>query len=143
MSLEILIALADETLAEKYTRFFRNSGFRVAQAWNGLDCWDSVQRLRPDAVILDEPLLWGGGDGVVARLREDLSDAGIPVVMLDANRAEPEFSDTRLEAEEAFPIVARFPTSYRLSAVLNALVAGLRDFRPVTSWDRSEQLAVV
>ena len=143
MSVEILIALADEALAEKYTRYFRNCGFQVAQAWSGLDCWESLRRLQPAALILDAPLLWGGSDGVLARLREEFTETPIPVVLLEAGLDEPEIPSTRLEVEEAFPVVARFPSTYRMSAGLNALVAGLRDFRSESAEHPSEQLALV
>ena len=53
-------------------RFFSNSGFLVAAASDGLGCLAEVVSLEPDVLVIALDILWGGGDGVIARLNDDL-----------------------------------------------------------------------
>jgi hypothetical protein len=43
----------------------------VETASDGLDCLKKLRRATPAALVLDLKLHWGGGDGVLAWLRED------------------------------------------------------------------------
>jgi DNA-binding response OmpR family regulator len=67
----VLIAEADASLCGSYERKFTGSGLRVETATDGLDCWTKLRAASPDALMVDMDLLWGGSDGVLARLRED------------------------------------------------------------------------
>lgn len=128
MNLTILIAIADNDVAQKHARFFGRSGFDVSLVARGTDCWDSLQQERPDALILDEALPWGG-EGVLARLREETNADSPPVVLLAHPGSVQRQSFGRgLYRDEAFPVVARFSKSASLPMVLNAVLGGLRDF---------------
>jgi CheY-like chemotaxis protein len=76
----VLIAEGDARLRECLGRLFGESAYEVATASNGLAC---VRKLRqqPRAVVLDQDLLWGGSDGVLAVLREDPALRHIPVIL--------------------------------------------------------------
>ena len=71
MKADVLIAEADVKLCRSYQRLFSGSGLRVETATDGLDCWNKLRASSPDALMVDVNLLWGGCDGVLARLRED------------------------------------------------------------------------
>ena len=67
----VLIAEADRDLRDAYVRFLAGLGFEVDTATDGLECLSKLRRILPDGLILDLELLWGGGEGVLAILRED------------------------------------------------------------------------
>jgi DNA-binding response OmpR family regulator len=77
-----LIAEADANLCGAYERMFAGSGLLVETAVDGLDCWFKLQARCPDALMIDMDLLWGGSDGVLARLREDSDQAVNPEVFV-------------------------------------------------------------
>ncbi len=68
--LTVLLAEADRDLRETYLCFLSRHGYQVDTADDGLECLDKLRRSVPDLLILDLELPWGGGDGVLALLRE-------------------------------------------------------------------------
>ena len=144
MSLTILIAIADNAVAQRYERFLRLSGFDVTRVGSGTDCWDLLQQRRSDALILDEALPWGGGDGVLACLRDETNDLSIPVVLLSHSEScDFNTASRQLRTDAEFPVVARFPKSAWLPSILNALLSGLRDFPQAEFSDQELQLELV
>ncbi len=71
----LLFADDDAELCQDYARFFSARGFDVETASNGLDCLRKLRQKNPVVLVLDLQLRWGGGDGVVAWLREVVGDA--------------------------------------------------------------------
>ncbi len=68
----LLIADADDAWLEVCERGLCDSGFTVATAQDGLACLAQLQRdPQPDVVVLELDMPWGGGDGVLAILREE------------------------------------------------------------------------
>lgn len=67
----VLVADSDKSLADLYALCLRRQGYDVHFAHNGVECWARLQEVRPAALLLEWELPWGGGDGVVSRLRED------------------------------------------------------------------------
>jgi DNA-binding response OmpR family regulator len=78
----LLIAEGDSELGNIYCRFFGQRGYEAESARDGLDCLGKLRRRRPTALVLDRQLPWGGGDGIVAWLREEGWGPEIPVVLL-------------------------------------------------------------
>ena len=70
MRTDLLIAEGNAQLREDYKRLFGELGIRVETATDGLECWAKLQECAPDALVLDMDMHWGGGAGVLARLRE-------------------------------------------------------------------------
>lgn len=81
MTQTLLIAEGDAHLCDIYRRYLTERGYDVETAGDGLDCLAKIQRRTPAAVVLDRALLWGGGDGVLACLREESATAGMPVIL--------------------------------------------------------------
>ena len=126
MNLTILIGMAEGDTTRRFTRFLAQSGFDVLQANRGTDCWDLLQREQPDVLILDEALPWGG-DGILARLREEADAESPPVVLLaHPGSVQSQSFGRGLRRDDAFPVVARFSKSVSLPRVLNAVLGGLR-----------------
>lgn len=67
----ILHADGDRELREIYRCFFTCRGYRFLTADGGLACLEKLQECSPDLLILDLELPWGGGDGVLAVMREE------------------------------------------------------------------------
>jgi two-component system OmpR family response regulator len=77
----LLLAEGDAELCDIYRRFLTQRGYEVETASDGLDCLEKLRRLRPTAVVLDRELRWGGGDGILAWLREESTRFVVPVVL--------------------------------------------------------------
>jgi len=82
---EVLIAEANSTLRSAYERKLTESGVQVETAADGLDCWTKLRAHSPVALMVDVDLLWGGSDGVLARLREDSDGLANPEVFVTGN----------------------------------------------------------
>jgi len=78
----LLIADNDVGRREELRGFFRGSGFQVAVAANGLECLAELAVVQPDVLIVAMQIPWGGGDGVLARLREGLPMRRRPIVLV-------------------------------------------------------------
>src|SRR5262249_19238359 len=97
-------------------RFLTDQGYRVEAVSDGLECVAQMRRFRPDVLILDRNLLWGGSDGVLAQLRE-ASDLPTMAVILTSTS---DFGDADLTSP---PVVARLLKPFRLTALLEAISA--------------------
>jgi DNA-binding NarL/FixJ family response regulator len=73
MITQLLVADSDPFVLEGCHRYFSNRGYQVEVAADGLRCLDALRQLPPDVLVLEQELVWGGGDGVLACLREDHS----------------------------------------------------------------------
>lgn len=89
MKTRLLIADSDEALLPVYERYFAAHDCDVETAAGGVDCLDKLSRFRPDVMIVDRHLPWGGGDGVLAAMQTDRSIARTPVVLLDGADCAP------------------------------------------------------
>ena len=116
MRTDVLIAEADTNLCGAYERMFAGSGLLVETAADGLDCWSKLRARCPDALMIDVDLLWGGSDGVLARLREDSDEAVSPEIFVTGD-APPEILSKR-----AGVAVGRcFQKPLEISAVLDSI----------------------
>jgi DNA-binding response OmpR family regulator len=77
----LLIAESDAELCDVYQRFFSERGYVVETASDGLDCLAKLRQATPAAVVLDLELPWGGGDGVLAWLRDEGAGSGVAVIL--------------------------------------------------------------
>ena len=71
MKQALLIADRDAELCDVYRRFLTDRGYEVETSSDGLDCLRKLRQVTPAVLVLDLELLWGGGDGVLAWLREE------------------------------------------------------------------------
>jgi DNA-binding response OmpR family regulator len=81
----LLVADRSRTVAEHLRKSLVKSRFEVDVAADGLDCVAKLRECPFDAVLIDEDLLWGGGDGAAAWLRHE-GLRGLPVVMMTSHR---------------------------------------------------------
>src|SRR4051812_26432610 len=67
---------------EMYAEYLSFSGFRVAEASNGLEAVEKAFPLRPDVILMDLSLPGSDGWAPTRRLKPDERRRGIPVVAL-------------------------------------------------------------
>ena len=72
---------SNQTLADLYQSYFSFEGYEVDLVEDGLQCLSYTRQHAPDVLILEYELLWGGGDGVLATLREESPRRPIGVVL--------------------------------------------------------------
>jgi CheY-like chemotaxis protein len=82
MKAHVLLASTDKYLTETVRRFCASCGYEIDTALGGLECLTKLRRRPPAALVLDIELPWGGGDGVLAQLREDVNTRLVPVVLV-------------------------------------------------------------
>ncbi len=67
---------------EMYVEYLAFSGFRVAEAQNGLEALEKAFDLRPDIILMDLSLPGMDGWEATRRLKADERTKGIPIVAL-------------------------------------------------------------
>jgi DNA-binding response OmpR family regulator len=77
----LLIADGDAELCDLYRQFLKKRGYEVITSSGGLDCLRKLRMVTPTALVLDLGLPWGGGDGVLAWLRNEYPAHEIPVIL--------------------------------------------------------------
>jgi DNA-binding response OmpR family regulator len=118
----LLIAQGDAALCDLYRQFLAEHGYAVETSSDGLDCLRKLRQVTPAALVLDLELRWGGGDGILAWLREAIPAHGIPVI-LTATAGYPHALAGFVEP----PVVDYLPEPFALTALLEkvrAAVAG-------------------
>ena len=71
MITQLLVADSDTFVRDRCRSYFGNLGYQVDVAADGLECLNALDCVPPDVLVLEQELLWGGGEGVLACLRED------------------------------------------------------------------------
>lgn len=84
--MRILIAEMDETTLEIFQSFLWDCGHEVEIATDALECMAIAREFVPDVLVLDQGLLWGGSDGVMAEMSHSPILQGIPVIVIAAQR---------------------------------------------------------
>lgn len=89
MEMKVLIADSDSQLSEVYRVFLLNAGYIADTAADGLTCLDAIRTKRPHALFIDLDLMWGGGVGVLSRMR-DVTDVPLVPLILVTGTESPE-----------------------------------------------------
>jgi two-component system phosphate regulon response regulator OmpR len=122
MSATVLFADGDAQSRGVYSRFLSERGYAVQIASNGLDCLEKLRQARPAVLVLDLELRWGGGDGVLAYLREDASASRVAVILL----ATPGYPPAVTRAIEP-PVVSILPKPFVPAVLLESVRAALAE----------------
>ena len=116
MNTHILIAERDPVLRNTYERYLTSHGCRVATVSNGLDCLKFFRHFLPEVIVLEWEMPWGGGDGVLALIREEFPLLTVKVVVVtdDATAVHPPKS-------ASIPVVACLEKPFRMSELLRVI----------------------
>lgn len=116
MKARLLIAEGDAELCDLYQMYFAERGYEVETAQDGLSCLAKLQRTMPAVLVLDRELLWGGGDGVLAWLRQQRAPSGTCVILTTtAGDALDGAADIQA------PVVQLLPKPFTLTALLESV----------------------
>ncbi len=77
----VLLAESQRRLRIDYERSLRSAGFAVEIAPDAMECLARLRQSPPDVLVLDSHLPWGGGDGVLALMREEPSVPLVPTLL--------------------------------------------------------------
>ena len=79
---KILVVEDEADLLELIRTCFKDEGFAIATARNGVDALRKARSLLPDLILLDVMLPELNGFAVCETLRKDQVTAGIPIIMV-------------------------------------------------------------
>ena len=127
MGNRVLVADSDPTLADIYQSFFSSEGYEVETTADGLECLKRTRQRVPDVLVLEYELPWGGGEGVLANLREEYPFMLIGVVLLTCDYSVEDLSD---ELEP--PVVGCLRKPFRLRELLE-IGRSITQEQPATS----------
>ena len=117
---KVLLVDDEDSLRKVLKDLLERDGYEVAEARDGVQALDQVDRIGPDIIVLDLNLPALDGYGVLSQLRSRPATAGIPVIVLTAKGDEDnEVRVFELGADDFLqkPFRAR-ALSARLEAVL-------------------------
>ncbi|MGE5142530.1 MAG: ATPase, T2SS/T4P/T4SS family, partial [Acidobacteriota bacterium] len=117
---KVLLVDDEDSLRKVLKDLLERDGYEVAEARDGVQALDQVDRVGPDIIVLDLNLPALDGYGVLSQLRSRPATAGIPVIVLTAKGDEDnEVRVFELGADDFLqkPFRAR-ALSARLEAVL-------------------------
>ena len=116
MNQTLLIADGDAELCDDYRRVLTERGYEVETSSGGLDCLRKLRQMTPAALVLNLELFWGGGDGVLAWLREENPKHEIPVILTATTGCLQDFAGL-IEP----PVVDYLPKPFTLTALTQSL----------------------
>jgi CheY-like chemotaxis protein len=114
----LLLADRDPLLVADYCHILERRSFEVHTAVDGLECLAKLQDVRPDVLLLEHDLLWGGSEGVLALIGTELSIPDVPVVLIGGEAMPDELSSL-----VAPPVVACLRKPFRIRALLDLLAS--------------------
>jgi DNA-binding response OmpR family regulator len=123
--LHLLVADSDTFVLDRCFRHFTDRGFHVETASDGLQCLGRLRELPPDILVLQSDLLWGGGDGVLAWLRDD-SPRWPKTVVLTSDRSA---TDEMLLS----PVKAVLPRPFSMQTLSECIWGSLAPARNVAA----------
>lgn len=82
----VLLAIHPSLARREYGAALMRQGFDVVTADDGLQCLERLRESLPDVLVIEPELPWGGGDGVLEMVHEELELHGTSVFVLTAER---------------------------------------------------------
>lgn len=127
---------------EMYAAYLQFSGYRVAEAANGLEALDKTRELMPDIILMDLALPKMDGWEATRRLKSDEQTRHIPIVALTGHALAGHAEGARQAGCDAFVTKPCLPDALvteiqRMLAAKRSETAGAR--RPTRAGGRSKQ----
>lgn len=133
-SMRILIADADRNFLESFQSYMWDCGHDAEFATTGLECSAILYRFIPDVLIIERDLLWGGCDGILAKMRDSADLSRIPVIIL---ASDPQEAAAKLASPN---IVARMKKSCQLRDALEQILSAVGPLHPRSDNSSRERL---
>jgi CheY-like chemotaxis protein len=112
----LLIAEGDAELCDIYQKILKGCGYEVTTASDGLGCLEKLCQDMPKVLVLDLELSWGGGDGILARLREQYTYPDVSVVLTTGSGL---YGDNTTDHNP--PVVKLLPKPFMLTDLLESV----------------------
>lgn len=80
--MRVLFAGVDVSVRLLLRSYVQDLGHKLEMVTNGLGCMNGLREFDPDILVMEQDLLWGGSDGVLARMSEQRRVLAIPVILL-------------------------------------------------------------
>lgn len=126
--MRVLIGYRDALFLDALQLFLEDCGHETAIATNGLECSGRLNTFVPDIVVLDRDLLWGGYQGVIAKMAEDPLLWETPVIQIWST-----IYDVSHESRWQPPLIGRLQEPFRMNALLKAVVSTYQKSGPNAS----------
>ena len=112
----IVVASSSPYRQASYREALEKLGHYVQTAGNGVECVELLRAARPDLLVLEAPLQWGGSDGVLEVAEQDLGPHAVPVIVLAVGSGSIDwFQLSRFRVSD---ILFRLPTKQELQRAL-------------------------
>lgn len=82
LPLHVMVASGSAYRRWWYAEQLEHRGMEVSTAYGGVDCVEQMRNLRPDVVLIEPSLLWGGTTGVLAVRAQESELRSIPIVLV-------------------------------------------------------------
>jgi DNA-binding NtrC family response regulator len=80
--MHILVASSSAFRQAMYREAVESLGHQVSVAPGGVECAARLRERRPDVLILEAPLFWGGAEGVLQVVESELATHCMPVILV-------------------------------------------------------------
>jgi DNA-binding response OmpR family regulator len=77
----VLVADTDRNLQAIFRKLFAEYSYDVEISDTGIECLQKLRESPPELLVIDLHIPWGGGDGVLAAMRDDFHLRKVPVVL--------------------------------------------------------------
>jgi DNA-binding NtrC family response regulator len=117
----IVVASSSSYRQATYREALEKLGHRVETAGNGVECVEVLHAEKPDLLVLEAPLQWGGSDGVLDVLEQDLGPHAVPVIVLAVGSGSIDwFQLSRFRIDD---FLFRVPTMQELGQAIDSVAS--------------------
>lgn len=81
-AMHILVASSSAFRQTMYRDAVESLGHEVSLTSGGVECTTRIREKRPDMLILEAPLFWGGAEGVLQVVETETSSRHLPVILV-------------------------------------------------------------
>jgi CheY-like chemotaxis protein len=117
----ILVVDDEKDIAEIVSELLEGAGFRTVRAYDGQQALEILERLRPDAAVMDIKMPMIDGLEVIRRLRQNPRLRATPVVVLTATRIIRELEEDFRQMNVHSWLAKPFEPAELIASVSNAL----------------------
>lgn len=110
--MRVLLADPDCVFMEIAESYLCRFGYEVEIANDGLDCIASLRDFAPDALVMDQELLWGGSQGICELMADEQLLSNITIILTGEGR---NYEESPAQSGLPFDCLAK---PYRLAELL-------------------------
>jgi CheY-like chemotaxis protein len=135
--MHVLVGSSSAFRQQCYRESVEVLGHRVSIATDGLECIRRIKTERPDLLILEAPLLWGGAEGVLELVQAESRANRLPVILVAIGAGSIDwFQLSRFRIDH---LLFRLPTAHELSRAIAEIAQSQvgSPYQPVAAEDRA------